>query len=90
MGRRRHVPSQLIDRLWEECDSSVLLNDGNLPRLSKNGTSITGSSFEMALDDGVRCGIGEDGRRLHESSELQMRGMGDKVEDGKATVEISA
>lgn len=91
--RRRSAPSKLVDRLWRECDSVVLLHDGTLPLPSRNGHSMTGSSFDMTLDDGVRCGIegeGEDdGERFHGSGADQTRGMGDEVEDGNATVETS-
>lgn len=55
---------------------------------------MTGSSFDMIFDDGVRCGIvgdGEedDGGRFHGSSGDQTREMGDEVEDGNETVETS-
>ena len=86
-GRRLQAPSKLIDRLWREFGPFVLLNDGNLPLLSKNGTSMTGSSFDTTFVDGVQCKIGDAVRR-HESDVDQVRGMGDEAEDGKATVEI--
>ena len=55
---------------------------------------MTGSSFDIILDDGVRCAIGDEGEediggRTRESSADQTRGMGDEVEDGNATVETS-
>ena len=87
MGRRRQAPSKLLDRLWRDGGSFVLPNDGNLPLLSKNGTSMTGSSLDTALVDDVQCeprGAG----RLHESDVDQVCGLGDGAEaDGKATVE---
>jgi hypothetical protein len=89
MGRRRHAPSKLIDRLWRARGSFVLLNDGDIHLLSKNGTSITGSSFGTTLDGGVRCRDRDDGEgRHHVFGADQVRGMGDEAEDGKATVEI--
>lgn len=94
-GRWCLTPSKLVDRLWRDCDSFVLLNDEILPLPSRNGHSITGSSFDKILDDDVRCGIGDEGEggsggRPRGSSVDQTRGMGDEVVDGNATVETSA
>lgn len=94
-GRRCRGPSKLIDRLWRDCGSFALLNDENIPLPSRNGHSMTGSSFDMILDDGVRCVVGDEGEednggRIRESNADQTRGMGDEVEDGNATVETSA
>jgi len=87
-GRRRRAPSKLVDRLRRKRNPFALLNRGNIAVLSKYGTSMTGSSFDMTFVDGVRCGIG-DGGSVHDSNGDRVRGMGDEMEDGKATVEIS-
>lgn len=93
-GRWCRAPWKLVDRLWRDCGSFALLNDENLPLPSRNGHSMTGSSFDMILQDGVRCVIGDEGEednvgRIRESNADQTRGMGDEVEDGNATVETS-
>ena len=98
MGRRCRpapLPSKLIDRVWRVVRGSfVLTNDRKRPLLSKNGTSMTGSSLETTRTDSVWLGTGDaNGGGLQESGADQVRGMGDEngdeMEDGNTTVELT-